>query len=110
MSKRLDGKIALVNGGGSSGPGLGNGKATAIQFAREGAKVVIVDINPAAAQETADMIAQEGGKVLVVEANVTSEADMKRAVGVCLTNHGRIDILMHVVGISGKGSFLTQTA
>ena len=57
MTKRLEGRVAIVNGGGSSGPGWGNGKCTAVQFAREGAKVVVVDINRAAAEETAALIA-----------------------------------------------------
>ena len=57
MTNRLEGRVAIVNGAGSSGPGWGNGKCTAIQFAREGAKVVVVDINKAAAEETAGLIA-----------------------------------------------------
>jgi len=51
MTGRLEGKVAIVNGGGSSGPGWGNGKCTAITFAREGAKVVVADVNRAAAEE-----------------------------------------------------------
>lgn len=80
MTKRLEGKVALVNGGGSSGPGWGNGKASAVQFAREGAKVAVCDINRAAAEETASLITKEGGRAIVLEADVTSETDMKRVV------------------------------
>jgi NAD(P)-dependent dehydrogenase (short-subunit alcohol dehydrogenase family) len=61
MGDRLKEKIALVSGGGSSGPGWGNGKATAVLFAREGAKVVAADINLDAALETKRIIEAEGG-------------------------------------------------
>jgi NAD(P)-dependent dehydrogenase (short-subunit alcohol dehydrogenase family) len=62
MPDRLRGKTALVVGAGSSGPGWGNGKATAVTFAREGARVFCADVNLAAAQETAAIIASEGGE------------------------------------------------
>ena len=60
MSKRLEGRTALVFGAGSSGPGWGNGKAAAVLYAREGARVVAVDRNGAAAEETRDIIRSEG--------------------------------------------------
>ena len=60
--ERLKGKTAIVVGAGSIGPGWGNGKATAVTFAREGAQVFCVDRNAAAAEETAGIIAAEGGK------------------------------------------------
>jgi NAD(P)-dependent dehydrogenase (short-subunit alcohol dehydrogenase family) len=109
MKKRLEGKIALVNGAGSSGPGWGNGKCTAVQFAREGARLVLVDINRTAAEETAHLVAQEGGQSLVVEADVVCENDMKRVVETCLKQFGRLDILVQIVGIAGTGTFLTET-
>ena len=62
MADRLKGKVALVVGAGSIGPGWGNGKATAVAFAREGARVFCADINPAAAEETANIIKDEGGQ------------------------------------------------
>jgi NAD(P)-dependent dehydrogenase (short-subunit alcohol dehydrogenase family) len=110
MAKRLEGKVALVNGGGSSGPGWGNGKATAITFAREGAKVVVADINADAAKETADFITKEGGRAVVVQADVTSEADMKRVVDTTLKEFGALHILMQIVGIAGSGTFLSEPA
>ena len=61
MPDRLKDKVALVVGAGSIGPGWGNGKATAVAFAREGAKVFCADVNLAAAEETADIISSEGG-------------------------------------------------
>jgi NAD(P)-dependent dehydrogenase (short-subunit alcohol dehydrogenase family) len=106
MAGRLEGKVAIVNGGGSSGPGWGNGKCTAIQFAREGAKVVVVDINPAAAEETAALIRGEGGTALVLEADVTSAADNDAVVAKTLSEFRKLDILAQIVGISGKLSFL----
>jgi NAD(P)-dependent dehydrogenase (short-subunit alcohol dehydrogenase family) len=109
MTKRLVGKVAVVNGGGSSGPGWGNGKCTAVQFAREGASVVVVDINRAAAEETAGLITGEGGKALVVEADVTSESDMQAMVAKTLSEFGKLDILAHIVGINGRYTFFDDT-
>jgi NAD(P)-dependent dehydrogenase (short-subunit alcohol dehydrogenase family) len=72
MPERLKGKIALVVGAGSVGPGWGNGKATAVAFAREGAKVFCADLNLAAAEETAALIKTEGGEARAHKADVTS--------------------------------------
>ena len=60
MGDRLKGKVAVVTGAGSIDPGVGNGKATSVLYAREGAKVVLVDINPEAADETKSIIDGEG--------------------------------------------------
>jgi NAD(P)-dependent dehydrogenase (short-subunit alcohol dehydrogenase family) len=70
MVERLRGKVALVVGAGSIGPGWGNGKATAVAFAREGARVFCVDINPDAAEETAGIIRSEGGEAVAHRADV----------------------------------------
>ena len=78
MSGRLAGKVAIVTGSGSSGPGWGNGKAIAVLFAREGAKVVGVDVDPAAAGETEELIAGEGGIATTVVADVTQGNDVER--------------------------------
>ena len=98
MSERLLGKVALVFGAGSSGPGLGNGKAVAMLFAREGAQVIAIDVNPDAANETAAIIREEGGAVVPVAADVTNSADVRAAVQVALAQFGRIDILHNNVG------------
>ena len=74
MGDKLNGKVAIVTGAGSIGPGIGNGKATAVLYAREGAKVVLVDINPDAAEETKRLLDKEGGKSITVQADVTSIA------------------------------------
>ena len=75
MAGRLQDKIALVVGAGSIGPGWGNGKATAVLFAREGAKVVCADVNEDAANETVQIIRQENGMANAVRADVTSHDD-----------------------------------
>ena len=72
MAGRLAGKVAIVTGAGSSGPGIGNGKATAILFAREGAKVLCVDQAIERAEETVALIAAEGGIAAAAAADVTT--------------------------------------
>lgn len=69
--RRLEGKAVIVTGAGSRGPGIGNGKATAILFAREGAKVLLVDRVAERAQETLELIAAEGGEASVFTMDVT---------------------------------------
>jgi NAD(P)-dependent dehydrogenase (short-subunit alcohol dehydrogenase family) len=101
---RLKGKVALVIGAGSIGPGWGNGKATAVVFAREGAQVFCVDRNLAAAQETAGIIAQEGGTAMAFAADAAKGADIEAAVAACLKAYGRIDVLHNNVGIAETGN------
>jgi NAD(P)-dependent dehydrogenase (short-subunit alcohol dehydrogenase family) len=74
MGDRPAGKVAIVTGAGTSGQGMGNGKAGALLFAREGAAVAAVNLNPAAAQATAGEIAREGGRAVAIAADV-SERD-----------------------------------
>jgi len=103
MAGRLEDKVALVTGAGSSGPGWGNGKATAVLFAREGARVVALDADLAAAEETADIIEAEGGQCLALETNVTSSEQVKAAVDRTVEVYGRLDILHNNVGIVEVG-------
>jgi len=103
MVERLKGKIALVVGAGSSGPGWGNGKATAVAFAREGAKVFCADINLPAAEETAGIIRSEGGEAVAHRADVSNAADVKTMVEACASAYGRIDVLDNNVGIAELG-------
>ena len=103
MAKRLQDKVALIFGAGSVGPGWGNGKATAVTFAREGAKVVCVDIALAAAEETADIIAKEGGTPLALSCDVTNSDSVKAAVDAALAAYGRIDVLHNNVGHAKMG-------
>lgn len=103
---RLEGKIALVIGGGSIGEGWGNGKAAAFVYAREGAKVAVVDLRLEAAQETVDLIVQDGGEAVALSGDVTNENDVSRIVQETLDRYGRIDILHNNVGGSGTGKHL----
>src|SRR3954469_24545513 len=91
--QRLKGKTAMVVGAGSIGPGWGNGKATAVTFAREGAQVFCVDRNQAAAEETVNIITGEGGKATAFTADVSRAAEVETMVAACLKTYGRIDVL-----------------
>lgn len=104
MAGRLQGKVAIVAGAGSIGPGWGNGKATATVFAREGAKVVCADRNLEAAEETAGIIKGEGGEAFAIRADVTSQDDLRVLVEATLGRYGRIDVLDNNVGIAEVGS------
>ncbi len=103
MADRLKDKVAIVTGAGVIGEGWGNGKATAVLFAREGARVVCADIKPAAAEETASIIAGEGGAAMVVTVDVTDSAQVKAMVDAALSSFGRVDILHNNVGIAEVG-------
>ena len=103
MGARLESKVALVMGAGSIGPGWGNGKAAAVLFAREGAKVMACDVNREAAEETRDLIAGEGGDCRVVACDVADGRQVASAVEACLEAFGRIDVLHNNVGITSLG-------
>eukprot|EP00439_Symbiodinium_sp_Y106_P088351 s1_g887.t1 len=97
---RLKDKVALVVGGGQiAGQTIGNGRATSILFAREGAKVVVVDRNLDSAQETVDMIRKEGGEAIATEADIVKEDECKAYAELCMKEYGQIDILQNNVGI-----------
>ena len=103
MAGRLTGRVALVMGAGSSGPVWGNGKATAVLFAREGAKVVCVDVNPDAAAETTALIAAEGGEAIAEACDVTQSPQIETVVQAALARWGRVDVLHNNVGIATMG-------
>jgi NAD(P)-dependent dehydrogenase (short-subunit alcohol dehydrogenase family) len=102
--ERLKGKTAMVVGAGSIGPGWGNGKATAVTFARESAQVFCVDRNAAAVEETVSIIKGEGGKAVSFIADVSHASEVEAMVEACLKAFGRIDVLDNNVGIAGMGS------
>src|SRR6202162_6148041 len=102
--QRLKGKTAMVVGAGSIGPGWGNGKATAVTFAREGAHVFCVDRNGAAAEETVKIIAAESGNAAAFTADAANAGEVEAMVAACLTAYGRIDVLDNNVGIAEMGS------
>ncbi|MEC8198791.1 MAG: SDR family NAD(P)-dependent oxidoreductase, partial [Pseudomonadota bacterium] len=100
---RLENKTAIVVGGGQSGgstAAIGNGRATAMLFAREGAKVLVVDRDIDTAQETADSITEEGNIARATAADVTSEEEVAAAIAECKDAWGKVDILHNNVGIS----------
>ena len=97
---RLQNKVAIVAGAGQTpGDTIGNGRATAILFAREGARIVLVDRDPESARETQAMIQAEGGACFVCEADITRAADCSAFTQAALDAYGRIDILHNNVGV-----------
>jgi NAD(P)-dependent dehydrogenase (short-subunit alcohol dehydrogenase family) len=107
---RLKEKTAIVVGAGQSpGDGMGNGRAAALLFAREGAKVLAVDHRLSSAKETADLIANEGGTCIAFEADVTREATLVAAVAEAMKQWNRIDVLHNNVGVSLAGGDAAPT-
>lgn len=101
MPKRVEGKAAIVVGGGQTrGETVGNGRATAIVLAREGARVVVADRHLDAAQETVDLIRRDGGDASACAADVTDEEAVRRLIATALERLGRLDILHNNVGAS----------
>jgi len=103
MAARLKDKVALVTGAGSIGPGWGNGKAAAVLFAREGAKVLAADLRLAAALETKRIIEGEGGTCAAVACDVSKAKEVAAMVEACMKAFGRIDVLHNNVGIVEVG-------
>src|SRR5437867_982821 len=106
MSGRLSGKIAIVTGAGSRGPGLGNGKATALLFAREGAKVLCADQMKERAEETVGLIRGAGGEAFAFTADVTRAAECRAMVKIAVERWGGLDILHNNVGIESRKDLL----
>jgi len=105
---RLDNKVALVTGCGTMESGWGNGKATAVMLARQGATVYGCDLNLEAAERTRDIILEEGGSATVQSCDVTQSADVAQMVTNCIAQYGRIDILVNNVGRSEPGDPVTM--
>jgi len=101
---RLAGKIAIIVGAGQSpGEGIGNGRATTLRFAQEGAKILAVDRDFGAAEATAALARQEGAECVPFAADVTEEATLAAAMAAAVERWGRIDILHNNVGVSIAG-------
>jgi NAD(P)-dependent dehydrogenase (short-subunit alcohol dehydrogenase family) len=101
MGERVQGKVAVVFGGGQTpGETIGNGRATCLLLADEGATVVVVDRDLASAQDTVALVAERGGKAEALAADITNEDQVKRAIDAVVAKHGRIDILHNNVGAS----------
>lgn len=108
MGDRLRDKVAIVTGASNAGPGYGNGKATAIQFAREGAKVLCVD-RGGRADETAQLIRGDGGDAASFRADVTIAEQVENMVAHCLERFGRVDVLHNNVGVDRVGGPVDTT-
>jgi NAD(P)-dependent dehydrogenase (short-subunit alcohol dehydrogenase family) len=101
---RLKDKIAIIVGAGQSpGERLGNGRATALRFVQEGAKVLAVDRDLASAEETARLAGKEGGECIAFEADVTKERTLAAAIKAAQDRWGKVDILHNNVGVSLTG-------
>jgi NAD(P)-dependent dehydrogenase (short-subunit alcohol dehydrogenase family) len=103
MTGRLQDKVAIITGAGSVGPGWGNGRATAVRFAEEGAKIFAVDRNPESLEETIARVKAAGGEIETQHCDVTDSAAVARAAAACHARFGRIDVLVNNVGGSAAG-------
>ena len=101
---RLEGKVAIVTGAGSSGPGIGNGRAAAMLFSREGASVLLADAVMERAEETLAMIREEGGVASTFQADVTDAGECRAMAAAAVDRYGRLDILDNNVGMSRRGT------
>lgn len=101
MAGRVEGKVAVVVGAGQTpGETIGNGRATAILLARQGAQVVVADRDPASAEETVDMIRNDGGQGDFVWVDATDESSVRNLVHQVAEGYGSFDILHNNVGAS----------
>src|SRR5689334_9019996 len=105
---RLDSKVAIVTGAGSVGPGWGNGRATAVVLARQGASVFLTDINAEAVEETRAFIAAEDNTAETHVCDMLDAPQVEAMVAACMARFGRIDILVNNVGGSHPGSPVTM--
>lgn len=109
-SGRVAGRVAIVTGAGSTpGPGIGTGKATAILLAREGAKVLLVDMHKERAEETRALIAAEGGESKVFAGDATKAADCEAMVRSAIDAFGTIDILVNNIGRAALGTVVNTS-
>lgn len=103
MTGRLQGRIAIVTGAGCVGPGWGNGRATAVRFAEEGARIFAIDRDLDSIKETVDRVKAAGGEIVTHQCDVTGSASVEVMVKTCIDQFGRIDILVNNVGGSAHG-------
>jgi NAD(P)-dependent dehydrogenase (short-subunit alcohol dehydrogenase family) len=103
MNGRLQGKVALVTGAGSVGPGWGNGRAIAVRFAQEGARVFAVDRDSERMAETVRLVQEAKGEIVTATCDVTNSDSVAAMVTACLGRFGRIDVLVNNVGGSAAG-------
>lgn len=101
--KQLENKVALVTGAGS-----GIGKAVAILYAKEGAKVIVNDINEENGQGVVNQIKSEGGEAFFIEADVSNEADVQNLIKKTVEKYGKLDIACNNAGITGEQNLTGQ--
>jgi len=106
---KLDGKVAIVTGAGSSGPGIGTGKAISVLLAREGACVVLVDVDEDRAKETLSLIEAAGGEATIVVADLRESSSYASVVEGAVSSYGRLDILVNNAAIASSTSILDTT-
>ena len=109
MNRRLENKVALVTGAGSVGPGWGNGRAIAVRFAQEGAKIFAVDRDAERMRETVQLVRDAGGDIETASCDVTQSDAIAEAVASCMDRFGRIDVLVNNVGGSAAGGPVEMT-
>ena len=109
MGGRLQDRVTIVTGAGCIGPGWGNGRATAVRFAQEGAKVFAADKNGDSMKETVERVRSFGGEIKTHECDVTDNASVAAMVEACVTAFGRIDVLVNNVGGSAPGGPVEMT-
>jgi NAD(P)-dependent dehydrogenase (short-subunit alcohol dehydrogenase family) len=103
VNRRLQEKVAIVTGAGCVGPGWGNGRATAVRFAEEGARIFAVDRNPDAVEETVARVKAAGGDIVFQACDVTDGGSVAAMARACVERFGRIDVLVNNVGGSAHG-------
>ncbi len=103
MSGRLQDQVAIVTGAGCVGPGWGNGRATAVRFAEEGAKIFAVDRDLDSVHETVERTKAAGGEIVMHQCDVTVAASVEAMVKACLDRFDRVDVLVNNVGGSAHG-------
>ncbi len=106
--EKLEGRVAIVTGGGAAGDGIGNGRAACILLARAGCRVLVVDRQADLAARTVEMIAAFGGESVAFEADVTSADDCAAMVAAADSRWSRLDVLVNNVGIGSRGSVVDE--
>ena len=109
MSKRFEGRVAIVTGAGCVGPGWGNGRSTAVALAEEGAKVFAVDREIEHVNETIERAGELGSSIVPYAGDVTNSASVGAMVTACIARFGRIDVLVNNVGGSAAGGPVEMT-